>query len=274
MIVLALLPAVILLVMIYRADKIEKEPIGLLAKLFIFGVLTTISAMILETIGCEILDIFFYQDDLIYIIIENFFIVALAEEIGKYFVVKKFAWKHPAFNYTFDAVVYAVVASLGFAAFENIMYLTDETLSTALMRGVLAVPGHAIDAVFMGYYLGLAKRAEVLGDGKRCKSNLKLALWVPVFTHGFYDFCLSLDSDIMMIVFFVFEIFITIYAIKKIKKLSKEDTALYGSVYPGANTVMNMISQGIIKYDPQTGKAYYVDPSKMNFDPMTGERLR
>ena len=263
MIVLALLPAVILLVMIYRADKIEKEPIGLLAKLFIFGVLTTISAMILETIGCEILNFFFYQDDLIYIIIENFFIVALAEETGKYFVVKKFAWKHPAFNYTFDAVVYAVVASLGFAAFENIMYLTDETLSTALMRGVLAVPGHAID-----------KRAEVLGDGKRCKSNLKLALWVPVFTHGFYDFCLSLDSDIMLIVFFVFEIFITIYAIKKIKKLSKEDTALYGSVYPGANTVMNMISQGIIKYDPQTGKAYYVDPSKMNFDPMTGERLR
>ena len=59
MIVLALLPAVILLVMIYRADKIEKEPIGLLAKLFIFGVLTTISAMILETIGCEILNFFF-----------------------------------------------------------------------------------------------------------------------------------------------------------------------------------------------------------------------
>lgn len=273
MIFLALLPAIILLVMIYRADKVEKEPIGLLVKLFLFGVLSTISAMILETVGCEVLEAFFDTESLIYIFIENFFVVALAEEIGKYLVVKKIAWKHPAFDYTFDAVVYAVVASLGFAAFENIMYLTDETLSTALMRGILAVPGHAIDAVFMGYYFGLAKRAEVFGDKKKCKSNLKLALWVPVFTHGFYDFCLSVDSDIMLIVFVVFEIFITIYAIKKIKKLSREDKALYNGAYPGANTVMNMISKGVIRYDPMTGKAYYVDPATMNFDPVTGESL-
>lgn len=273
MIVLALLPAVILLYMIYKADKIEKEPIGLLAKLFIFGVLSTISAMVLETIGCELIGIFFYEEDLIYIIIENFFIVALAEEIGKYIVVKKFAWNHPAFDYTFDAVVYAVVASLGFAAFENIMYLTDETLSTALMRGVLAVPGHAIDAVFMGYFFGLAKRYEVMGDKKRTKKNLKKALWIPVFTHGFYDFCLSVDYTFMLVVFFVFEIFITIYAIRMIKKLSKEDTALYGGTYPGANKVMQMLSKGVIRYDPMTGQAYYVDPATMNFDPVTGQPL-
>lgn len=273
MIVLALLPAVVLLVMIYKADKKEKEPFGLLLKLFLFGVLSTISAMVLESVGCEILEVFFDPEDLIYIIIENFFIVALAEEIGKYLVVKKIAWKHPAFNYTFDAVVYAVFASLGFAAFENIMYLIDETLSTALMRGVLAVPGHAIDAVFMGYFFGLAKRYEAVGDKKRSKSNLKKALWVPVFTHGFYDFCLSVDYFFMLVVFLVFEIFITIYAIRMIKKLSREDTALFGGVYPGANEVTQMLSKGVIRYDPMTGKAYYVDPATMNFDPVTGQPL-
>lgn len=273
MIVLALLPAIILLVMIYRVDKIEKEPIGLLAKLFFFGVLSTISAMVLESVGCEIFGAFFYEEDLIYIIIENFFIVALAEEIGKYIVVKKIAWKHPAFNYTFDAVVYAVFASLGFAAFENIMYLTDETLSTALMRGILAVPGHAIDAVFMGYFFGLAKRCDVIGDNKGTKKNLKKALWIPVFTHGFYDFCLSIDYFFMIAVFIIFEIFVTIYAIRMIKKLSKEDTALFGGVYPGANKVMQMVSQGVVRYDPITGKAYYVDPATMNFDPVTGQPL-
>ena len=121
MMVLALIPAAIILWMIYKADKIEKEPPILLVKLFIFGVISTLSAMALEIIGGELLLFFFYPDDIVYMAIENFLIVALAEEIGKYLVVKKIAWNHPAFNYTFDAIVYAVFASLGFAAFENIL---------------------------------------------------------------------------------------------------------------------------------------------------------
>ena len=38
MTVLAVLPAAVLLWFIYKEDKVEKEPIGLLAKIFVFGV--------------------------------------------------------------------------------------------------------------------------------------------------------------------------------------------------------------------------------------------
>lgn len=47
---LALLPAIALVVWIYRQDKVEKEPRGLLWKIFLFGVLSVIPAMILEII--------------------------------------------------------------------------------------------------------------------------------------------------------------------------------------------------------------------------------
>lgn len=273
MILLSLLPATILLIIIYKTDKREKEPIGLLAKLFFFGVLSTFTAAIIGQLGDAIITPILGTDSLLYLIIDNFILTALVEEFGKYFVVKVTAWKSPAFNYTFDAIVYAVFASLGFAAFENILYLSSGTISLAIMRGIFAVPGHAIDAVFMGYYLGLAKRYEVMGNMKLRGRYMKLALIIPVLLHGFYDFCLSSGFDVLLLLFLIYEIVITIVAIKKVRKLSKEDTAFFEGGYPGATYVQNMYSTGVIKYDPATGKSYYVDPSKMNFDPMTGQRL-
>ncbi len=270
---LALLPAAILLKFIYSADKRDKEPKSLLFKLFLFGVLSTFVAAFMETVLGEVLEVFFEPESLTYMAIENFLIVALFEELGKYLVVKKLTWKHPAFNYTFDAVVYAVFASLGFAAFENIIYLMDGTVGLAVVRGVLSVPGHAIDAVFMGYYFGLAKRCEVMGDNRGVNRNLRRALWIPVLMHGFYDFCLSTEIDEMLLAFLIYEIVITILAIRKVKKLSAQDIALFPGGYPGATYAQQMYSQGILKFDPRTGQSYYVDPSKMNYDPITGEYL-
>ena len=62
MVYLAVIPAIFLMFYVYKADKVEKEPIGLLVKIFIGGVLTTISAIILETIGENVLSVFVYQD--------------------------------------------------------------------------------------------------------------------------------------------------------------------------------------------------------------------
>ncbi|WP_029231144.1 PrsW family glutamic-type intramembrane protease [Butyrivibrio sp. VCB2006] len=287
---LAILPAAVLLYFIYKADKIEKEPTDLLVKIFLFGVLSTLSAYFLEVIGGGILDLFFYEDEMIYMIIENFLIVALAEEAGKYVVVKKVAWKHPAFNYTFDAVVYAVFSSLGFAALENIVYISNGGLSTAIMRAFLSVPGHAIDAVFMGCYFGAAKKCEILGDKNGKDRNLALALIIPVCIHGFYDFVLSVAEyyPIVMVAFFIFEIGITAYAIIKVLKLSKADTALVPQAAmnfdPMTGQPLQPIApvQGFVPQQPVVAPMTPVQPvvppvtpvqPAMNFDPMTGQRL-
>ena len=87
-----------------------------------------------------------------------FGVVAFSEEGAKYFLLKRRTWNSAAFNCQFDGVVYAVFVSLGFALWENISYVLMYGLSTALVRAVTAVPGHACFGVFMGVWYGLAKR--------------------------------------------------------------------------------------------------------------------
>lgn len=223
---LAVLPAIVLLVAIYRADNIEKEPFSLMAKVFGLGALTTISAVILEEIGLFILSFFFYTPNALYTFFEMFCVVALAEEAGKYFVLKKATWKNKEFNFSFDGIVYSVCASLGFATLENILYVFQGGFSTAVMRAVTAVPGHCIFGIFMGIYYGIAKGCELRGDEKGKKTNLRKALLVPIFLHGFYDFSCSLEYDGMLLVFILLEICMTVRAIKMVKKMSKEDKPL------------------------------------------------
>ncbi|MCR5179070.1 MAG: PrsW family intramembrane metalloprotease [Lachnospiraceae bacterium] len=226
---LAVLPSIVLFVIVWKGDKIEKEPPKLLLKLFFFGMLTTASAIIIGLACTGITKMFISEESMLYIVLDNFIFTALVEEGGKYFVLKKCTWKHKAFNYTFDAVLYAVVVSLGFATLENILYLIDEGVGLALMRGLLSVPGHVIDAIYMGCYYGIARYEAARGNVKQSGTELKKALLIPVLLHGFYDFCLSSGRDVFLLVFLVFEIIITILAIKKFKKLSKGDTEIPGS---------------------------------------------
>ena len=232
MIALAVIPSIILFIIVWRNDKIEKEPASLLIKLFLFGALTIISAVLIGQTGTYLLQMVLPATSLLYIFIDNFFLTALVEEGGKYFVLKKATWKHPAFNFTFDAVVYAVCVSLGFATLENIAYLIGSDIGTAISRGILSVPGHVSYAIFMGYYYGMAKLASVHGDETGRRNHLRKALWVPVILHGFYDFCLSTDYVLLTLFVIAFSITLSVIAIIKVKKLSKSDTFIGASSLP------------------------------------------
>ncbi|MCR5687233.1 MAG: PrsW family intramembrane metalloprotease [Lachnospiraceae bacterium] len=226
MLQLAVLPSIILFIIVWKGDRYEKEPPKLLLKLFLFGALTTVSASIIEILAGDYILAFMDHQGMPYIVIENFLIVAVAEEAGKYFVLKRASWKDPAFNYTFDGVVYAVTVSLGFATLENILYLFEGGIGTAVVRALFSVPGHAIDAVYMGYYYGLAKYAAAFKDMGLMKKNLKKAFFVPVILHGFYDFCLSTEYGIFILIFLVFEVVITVLAAKKFLRLSKIEAVI------------------------------------------------
>ncbi len=229
MLLLAILPSIILFYIVWKGDRYEKEPPKLLWKLFGFGALTTISASIIEVVLGDWILSSILKPGMLFWFIENFFIVAICEEAGKYIVLKKITWKHPAFNYTFDAVVYAVTVSLGFATVENILYLVDSGFGVAMGRALFAVPGHVIDAIYMGYYFGLARYADAFGDERLKKKNLKLAFIVPVLIHGFYDFCLSTENGGFILLFLVFEGVITTLAVRKFTRLSKIAATIPGS---------------------------------------------
>ena len=225
MFVLAILPGIVLFILVWRFDKTEKEPPKLLMKLFLFGALTTITTCIIGSAGDKLIS-FMDPAGIPYKLIENFIMVALIEEGGKFFVLKKITWNHPAFDYTFDAVVYAVTSSLGFAVIENIIYLLDGDITTAILRALLSVPGHVIYGVFMGYYYGLAKVKDTRGNKDLVKGYLIRALVIPATIHGFYDFCIESDIDILYIVLLVFEVVLTVKGFKKLRQLSNSDTAI------------------------------------------------
>ena len=137
--------------------------------------------------------------------------------------MKRKTWTHPAFNYRFDGIVYAVTVSLGFAAYENILYVLNYGLSVALPRALLAVPGHMSFAVCMGIYYGRAKLCEGWGDRAGTKINLWAGYACSVFLHGFYDACAMTGTVGATVLFlaFVAIMFATVY--RQVRRESQTD---------------------------------------------------
>ena len=228
----ALVPAAFLMVQVYRLDRIEKEPAGLLLKLALFGALSGLAAGAIEGALTRVLDVTL-GGGMLRLVLENFLAVALVEEACKRWVVLKFAWRHPAFDYRFDAVVYCVFSALGFAALENILYVAEYGFAVAVSRALLSVPGHCFFAVYMGIYLGQAKMAEramqryyIELPDESPGQYLRASLLVPTLLHGFWDFSLSVGGWLMTILFYLFVLAFFIDAYRKLRFAAGSDEQL------------------------------------------------
>ena len=222
-----LLPCVALLWYINKKDSVEKEPPRLLVKLIFLGCLSTIPAMILELVGTNLLSsIGLDETGYLYILIENFLIVALAEEGCKKLMLRLGSWKNPAFNYVFDGVVYGVCVALGFAGLENVLYISGFGMEVAVVRGLAAVPLHAICGVFMGHFYGLEKKYTVSGMTGLAKNVRTLSIVIPVLIHGFYDFAATIGDDVFAYIWLGFVVLMDIIAINAIGQYSNKDTTI------------------------------------------------
>ena len=210
-IALAVVPAAVLMRYIYKQDRIEKEPVGLLMRLILLGVIAGFLSMLLESLGQFLLGLTKVDPSSpVYTILMAFFVVAAVEEGTKYFLMHKKVWKNPAFDYRFDAIVYAVFTSLGFAAMENIMYVMGFGLSVVLARALLSIPAHMSFSVVFGVFYGRARRCANTGQKQACRLNILLGYLTAVFFHGFYDSCAMIGTTFSMILFALF--MIVIYA--------------------------------------------------------------
>lgn len=222
----AVLPAIFLMRYVYRQDQIEPEPVGLLASLVWKGVLAALAAIVLEFIGQTVLQGLVSEDNPNYVYYLAFLVVAAVEEGTKLFFLYRRTWKEPDFNYRFDAIVYAVFVSLGFAAFENVKYVLSYGLSVALPRAILAVPGHMGFAAFMGIFYGRAKRCADWGNRFGCKVNLILSYLFPVALHGVYDSCCMTGTNRSTLVFVIFVLVMYLLVFRLIRHESRTDTPI------------------------------------------------
>ncbi len=222
----AVLPAFFLLRYVYRHDTIEKEPFSLLISLLGGGCLAGLCAAVLEGIAERLLSVFVDPSGPVYTVLLAFLVIAVAEEGSKLFFLKLLSWRQNAFNYRFDGVVYAVFVSLGFAALENVQYVVNYGLSIALPRALLAIPGHASFAVFMGVYYGRARLLENLGDSAGARRRLWTGYFFAVFLHGFYDACAMIGTDASSGVFLVFVIIMFFTAYRTLRRESATDAPI------------------------------------------------
>ncbi|MBQ4365372.1 MAG: PrsW family intramembrane metalloprotease [Clostridia bacterium] len=191
----AVIPAVFLMLRVWRADRLEPESPRLLLNLTVAGIISALLALLSERVLSFVLDHAVAQNTVLYQALLYFVVVAVSEESAKYFMLRRRTWRSPEFNCQYDGVVYAVFVSLGFALWENISYVLHFGFQTALVRAVTAIPGHACFGVFMGVFYGIAKRLDNEGRHAASKAARCFGLLVSILLHGAYDFIASMETE-------------------------------------------------------------------------------
>ncbi|MCI5690458.1 MAG: PrsW family glutamic-type intramembrane protease [Clostridiales bacterium] len=217
----ALLPPLVLMGVVYRMDRLEREPPALLAGLFLRGVLAMFPILILELLASQFVD-FFYWQPLVYLFLTYFVIPGFVEEGVKFRVLRRRTWNEPNFNYRFDGVVYAVFVSLGFAAVENVLYVLTSGFSTAVLRAIFSIPGHAMFGVIMGLSFSQASWAQRHGQREQAAAQQKRAWLLPALLHGAYDFLLVGFGGLFYVYFFG----LVLYVVRLLRRAAREDSPL------------------------------------------------
>lgn len=179
----ALLPAILLWLYIWKKDT-QKEPTSWLVKAVLWGVGICFPVSMVEG-GLKTL-LFGPEGEptnLFGTTTMAFVVAGLTEESFKLFALWMVLKKNPFFDEHFDGIVYAVSVGLGFAAIENIGYVMsyEHWVSVAIVRALLAVPGHYAFAILMGYYYSVYHFVD------HSAKNAIYVLLVPVLAHGTYD---------------------------------------------------------------------------------------
>ncbi len=206
-------PVFIILFYVYFRDKYEKEPLGLLIKSLLSGMLIVLPVIFVERILSAVMP----SGGRVWSALYQAFVVAgSTEEVFKLMALYLLVWKSPSFNEKFDGIVYAVFVSLGFAMVENILYVMEGGMETALVRGVTAVPAHALFGITMGYYLGIARMYKELKQ-----EYLWKALLFPILLHGIYDFILMVKVNWLLLMFVPYVAVLYLMGMKKMKNHSE-----------------------------------------------------
>lgn len=195
LILLALAPSMVWMYWIWRRDRFQREPLGLVAGLFFGGGLFSVVATLIFVGLIEQ----FVPSEAESPIISMFFTAALPEELFKLLPVMLFAWRSKHWDEPFDGIVYAGATALGFNLIETAGYmmgaLEDGGLGGALFQGIVrgTVGGHMVYGIIMGFFLSRAK----FRTGKSRAQDLMLALAVPVILHTAWNAALTYGGDII-----------------------------------------------------------------------------
>lgn len=185
--VAAITPALLLVWYFHKRD-IYPEPPRVLWTTFGLGILCALPALLIAIpfylLGhAALLRLPGITGILLAAAINAFLSAALCEEACKLGVLLRYSFRQRDFNEPMDGIVYGAVASLGFAAIENVLYAIKGGVAGSVMRAFTALPMHACVGAIMGAYVGRARF-----DPLRRNSLILAGYLAAVLLHGLYDF--------------------------------------------------------------------------------------
>jgi len=211
---LAIAPGLALSIYFYLADKYEKEPKVLLLKTFLSGGFSIYPAIYLTSFMTEI---GFVNDNTFSGVAGYaFFAVAFSEELSKFAFFWLLCYKNPEFNEPYDGIIYSVMVALGFATFENILYVFEYGFSVGVLRMFTAVPAHATFGVLIGFFAGWGKFY-----GNAFIVSL-IGIVAAILFHGLYDFFLMKENVPYLFIGAIGSLFLAIKLSKRAIRINQD----------------------------------------------------
>lgn len=218
---LAAVPALLIVMYFNRRDRYRPEPRGRIIRVFLLGLLSTVPAIIIELAVSEF-RYWLNPYEILFPLFKAFVIAGLVEEGIKYLTVMKFAYPRENFDEVMDGVVFTVIAGMGFACMENILFVLGRGMAVGVLRAFTSIPMHASVSVIMGYCIGRAK----FSPSRRNRNGLLLrGLLLAILFHGLYDlsiFAMPFWSEISILALFP----VLIIAIWLARRLTRKALAL------------------------------------------------
>lgn len=252
--IIAIIPAILLCIYVYKKDRAEKEPVGLLALLFVLGSAFSIPTIVTQNFWMSLVDELFvnqqiinsdgiigYTSNLAYYthhILYAFIATAFTQEMVMWLIMVIVTYKSKNFNSLFDGIIYAVFVALGFSTVENIYFSVINGWDTLLMKTCVSLPGHLLFSVIMGYFYTLwhiNKQASLIENDYEVKGLIKvdkafsyrrwliLSIIAPIGLHGIYSLSEITMQNGIDIAFYALVGIGYIFCFHEIKKQSEKD---------------------------------------------------
>ena len=193
-IIFAIFPSFLWLIFFLKEDP-RPEPKKTILKVFFYGVLSAIPVIligVLINIAMRSIGL----NDYIVTLVSIVFVAAITEEIAKYCALKHSALKSSECDEPPDIMIYAITAAMGFAAFENLLFLLPDKevllispniyLKTVFAESIIRFASgtflHALTSGIIGYFVAISMMTT-----KHRKKIVIIGLFLAMLLHGLYN---------------------------------------------------------------------------------------
>lgn len=255
----AIIPMLIYLFIIWKFDRYDREPIGLVLLNYLWGsVGAIILTLLFSGILLQIVSIIFndlYINDFYHIVV----LAPVVEEImkGLFLLITV---QNKKFDNLTDGIVYGAAIGLGFGMTENFLYFlqNSQTLQTwvylVIIRTLFSAVMHCVATGTFGAFLGYAKFKR----GPKKILIALLGLFIAILIHASWNTFVSFKSTAWIGILFMI-LSIIIFIVSFTLSLSKERRIIFTELLEESQTGLIPGAHVSIINSPARNKSGWID---------------